>query len=115
MNWTASYSVEEPNFTETLTQTTVRTRTGLQVRYQPSRRVTANLELNYHHDENTGLLASPGARQEFTQNGFELVLDGRIRNGGPSGSEPQVRSYRSRFNLAAIRVTFTTAGLVFTF
>lgn len=77
LNWTASYSVEEPNFSETLTQTTVRIRTGLQLRYQPSKRVTANLEFNYHHDENTGLLAAPGARQEFTQNGFQLVLDGK--------------------------------------
>ena len=78
VNWTASYSVEEPNFSETLSQKTVRFRTGLQVRYQPSRRVTANLALNYSHDENTGVLASgsPGAdQQEFTQDGFEMVVE----------------------------------------
>jgi hypothetical protein len=78
VNWTASYSVEEPNFAETSSLTTVRFRTGLQLKYQPTRRLTANLALNYSHDENTGLLASgsPGAdRQNFTQDGFELVVE----------------------------------------
>lgn len=78
VSWTASYSVEEPNFTETLTQTTVRFRTGLRVKYQPSKRLRANLGLNYSHDENTGVLASgsPGAdQQKFTQDGFEMVVE----------------------------------------
>jgi hypothetical protein len=77
LNWTASYSIEEPDFAETLSRTTFRTRTGLQLRYQLTRRLTANLGLNYHHDVNAGLLASgsPGANsQEFTEDGFELVL-----------------------------------------
>ena len=80
VNWTASYSVEEPNFTETLNQTTIRFRTGLQLRYQPTKRLIAHLALNYSHDENSGLLASgsPGAdRQGFTQDGFELLVESK--------------------------------------
>ena len=80
VSWTVGYSIEEPNFTETLSQTTIRIRTGLQLRYQLTRRLIANLALNYSHDENTGLLASgsPGAdRQEFTQDGFELVVESK--------------------------------------
>jgi opacity protein-like surface antigen len=80
LNWTASYSVEEPDFSETFTRTTLRTRTGLEFKYQPTRYVTANLALNYHHDDNTGFMASglPGAnQQDFSQNGFELVIGTR--------------------------------------
>ena len=80
VSWTASYSVEEPNSTETLTQTTVRFRTGLQVKYLPSRRLSANLGFNYNHDENTGVLTSgsPGAdQQKLTQDGFEMGIEAK--------------------------------------
>ena len=78
VNWTVGYSIEQPaDFTETLSRATLRTRTGLQLKYQLTRRLTVNLALDYNHDENAGLLASgaPGAdRRESTQNGFQLAL-----------------------------------------
>lgn len=80
LGWTASYSVEEPNFSELATQTTVRFRTGLRARYQPNTRVTVEVGLDYHHDKNTGILnaESPGtSTQDFDQNGFEFVLEGK--------------------------------------
>jgi Putative beta-barrel porin 2 len=80
LGWAASYSVEEPNFTETLTQKTIRLRTGLEAKYQPGKHLTAHLALNYYHAESSGVLASgsPGvAGQKFTENGFELVVEGR--------------------------------------
>lgn len=80
LNWTASYSVEEPDTSETFTRTTYRTRTGVEFRYQPKKDLTTHLTVNYYHDENTGLLAteSPGAnRQAPSQSGFELVADAK--------------------------------------
>jgi hypothetical protein len=79
-NWTASYAVEQPNgAAQSLSRTTVRT--GLQLSYALTKRLTTHLSLNYHHDENDGLLGSgvasgpPGANgQAFTQDAFELVL-----------------------------------------
>jgi hypothetical protein len=75
VNWTVGYSIEEPDSAEALSRTTFRT--GLELRYQLTGRLSANVTLNYHHDENAGLLASglPGANlQEFTEDAFELVL-----------------------------------------
>lgn len=80
VSWTIGYSIEEPDFSETLSQTTFRTRTGLQLSYQFTRLLSANLGLNYNHDVNSGSLASasPAAgRQEFTQDGLGLVLGAR--------------------------------------
>jgi len=78
--WTASYSVEEPYATEVFTQKTTRTRTGLLFSWQPTSRLVTDLGINYHHDENTGTLVSgapePGP-EEFTQDGFELVLEAK--------------------------------------
>ena len=77
--WNASYSVEEPSFTETLTQKTVRFRTGLRAKYQHGRRVTLEIGIDYHRDDNSGLLINETGitRQDFTQNGFEFVLEGK--------------------------------------
>ena len=78
--WTASYSVEEPNFTETLTQKTIRFRTGLQVKYKPAKHLTADLTLNYYHADSSGVLASGSPAivgQKFTEEGFELVIEGK--------------------------------------
>lgn len=80
VSWTIGYSIEEPDFSETSSQTTFRTRTGLQISYQFTRLLSANLGLNYNHDVNTGLLASgSGAsdQQEFTQDGLGVVLGAR--------------------------------------
>lgn len=76
--WTTSYSVEEPDFTETGTRTTYRTRTGLEFRYQPKKDLSTFLTINYYHDDNPGLSVSgaPGANtQGSSQNGFELVAN----------------------------------------
>jgi Putative beta-barrel porin 2 len=79
VNWTASYSTEEPNSAESLSRTTIRT--GLQLSYAFTKRLTTHLNLNYHQDKNDGLLASgvasgsPGAgRSAFTNDALELVL-----------------------------------------
>ena len=80
LGWTASYSVEEPNVSETLTQKTLRFRTGLQVKYKPAKHLTANLGLNYYHADSSGVLASgsPGVGgQKSTEEGFELVVEGK--------------------------------------
>jgi opacity protein-like surface antigen len=75
LNWTASYSIEAPNAVESLSRTTART--GLELSYAFSKRVTTNLTLNYHHDENDGALTSGplGANQgAYTSDAFELML-----------------------------------------
>jgi opacity protein-like surface antigen len=80
LSWTASYSVEEPNFTERVTQTTARLRTGLVVNYHPARHLTLNLLVNYYHDDNSGVFnpTLPGLGvQSFTEEGFEFVAGGR--------------------------------------
>lgn len=80
VSWTIGYSIEEPDFSETLSRTTFRTRTGVQLSYQLTRLLSANLGFNYSHDVNSGLLASASPasdRQEFTQDGLGLVLGAR--------------------------------------
>jgi hypothetical protein len=75
VNWTASYSVEEPNSAGSLSRTTVRT--GLQLSYAFTKRLSTHLNLNYHHDENDGLLVSglPGAGgSASTDDALELAL-----------------------------------------
>ena len=75
VNWTASYSIEEPNSAQPLSRTTFRT--GLQLSYDFTKRITTHFGLNYHHDVNTSLLPSgfPGVDQMgYTENGVELVL-----------------------------------------
>jgi len=78
IRWNASYSVEEPNFTETLVQTTLRFRTGLSITYHPGKHLTGNLAMNYYHDDNTGVAldpATPGVdEQNTTQSGLELSI-----------------------------------------
>ena len=75
MNWTASYSIEEPNSATALSRTTFRT--GLQLGYQFTRRLNGQLALNYNHNENAGFLI-PGfpeaGRRISTDDEFDLVL-----------------------------------------
>jgi len=80
LNWTADYSVEEPNSTETLTQITLRTRTGLKFIWQPTSRLITDLAVSYYHDENTSRLSAVSpelAPQDFNQDGFELLLEAK--------------------------------------
>jgi Putative beta-barrel porin 2 len=75
LNWTGSYSIEEPNSLESLSRTTLRT--GLQLSYALSKHVSTHLTLNYHHDENDGLLV-PGSigtgGSAYTDDALELGL-----------------------------------------
>jgi hypothetical protein len=75
LTWNARYSIEEPNTADALNRTTFRT--GLQLQYEASKRLTPRLAVNYYHDENNGLmvLGTKSARgQDFSDDGFELVL-----------------------------------------
>ncbi len=87
LNWTASYSVEEPDSAGSqgsLSRTTART--GFQLSYAFTKLLSTNLNLNYHHDENDGLLAS-GVRSGSTGAGgsastddaFELTLGAKYK------------------------------------
>ena len=100
--WTACYSVEEPSFTETLTQKTVRFRTGLRARYQPSRRISLEAGIDYHHDKNSGSLldqSSETSNLDFTQNGLEIVLEGKY-----------VLADRVALNLRYVRTDLDSVG-----
>src|SRR5262249_14887298 len=80
LSWTASYSVEEPSFTERITQTTTRFRTGLDIRYHPARHLTLNLAVHYYHDDNSGVVSSGSptvTSQSFTEEGLEYVVEGK--------------------------------------
>jgi hypothetical protein len=50
LNWTGSYSIEESTFADSLSSTTYRT--GLLFRYLLTWRITADIGVSYHHDEN---------------------------------------------------------------
>lgn len=79
VSWTASYSVEEPNFTERVTQTTTRFRTGVALKYHPAKHLTLNLLANYYHDDNSGAFnanAPALGNQSFTEEGYEFVAEG---------------------------------------
>ena len=52
LNWNGSYSIEESTFADSLTSTTYRT--GLLFRYLVTWRITADIGVSYHHDENEG-------------------------------------------------------------
>jgi Putative beta-barrel porin 2 len=52
LSWTTSYRVEEPSAQQALTRTTIRT--GLELAYDLTSRLTSRAEVEYHHDENQG-------------------------------------------------------------
>ena len=81
LTWTTRYSVEEPAVREALTRTTFRT--GVQLRYPITARISSAVGANYHHDENEAGLpvaAIVGVPQtSFTSNAFDLILSLRYQ------------------------------------
>jgi hypothetical protein len=67
LNWTASYGYESP--TATGATTTKTWRTGLNLRYDLTSRLSSTTGVYYHHDENQGGIGSTG-----TQDTFDLSL-----------------------------------------
>jgi hypothetical protein len=71
LNWTASYGTEEPNVPGALARTTFRT--GVELTYGLSARISSTAAVYYHHDENEGLI-SPGTGSGGSQDSFDLTL-----------------------------------------
>jgi Putative beta-barrel porin 2 len=67
LNWTASYGYESP--TATGATTTKTWRTGLNLKYDLTSRLSSTTGVYYHHDENQGGTSSTG-----TQNSFDLSV-----------------------------------------
>jgi hypothetical protein len=67
LNWTTSYGYESP--TATGATTTKTWRTGLNLTYDLTSRLSSTTGVYYHHDENTGGTGSTG-----TQDSFDLTL-----------------------------------------
>jgi len=63
LNWTTSYGYESP--TATGATTTKTWRTGLNLTYDLTSRLSSTTGLYYHHDENTGGTGSTGAQDFF--------------------------------------------------
>jgi hypothetical protein len=71
LNWTTSYSVEEPSLQQALTRTTLRT--GLRLTYDLTSRISSTAGVFYHHDENEA--ASPSGTSPIgSQDTFNLTL-----------------------------------------
>jgi hypothetical protein len=78
LTWTARYGVEEPNLAEALTRTTFRT--GLQLKYGLSARVSSTLAAYYHHDENKSLnlFGTVGpVSAPFSEDAFDVTVGTR--------------------------------------
>jgi uncharacterized protein (PEP-CTERM system associated) len=67
LNWTASYGYESPTATGATTTKTLRT--GLNLTYDLTSRLSSTTGVYYHHDENQGGTGSTG-----TQDSFDLLL-----------------------------------------
>jgi hypothetical protein len=67
LNWVSSYGYESP--TATGVTTTKTWRTGLNLTYDLTSRLSSTTGIYYHHDENTGGTGSTG-----TQDSFDLTL-----------------------------------------
>jgi len=63
LNWTSSYGYESP--TATGATTTKTWRTGLNLTYDLTSRLSSTTGVYYHHDENTGGTGSTGAQDTF--------------------------------------------------
>ena len=67
LNWTASYGYESPTATGVTTTQTLRT--GLNLTYDLTSRLSSSTGVYYHHDANTGGTGSTG-----TQDSFDLIV-----------------------------------------
>jgi hypothetical protein len=74
LSWTMNYGVEEPNTTaaDVLARTTFRT--GLQLKYALSARISSTAAIYYHHDENDVGTSSAGSGSGFSQDSADLSL-----------------------------------------
>src|SRR5438128_10512736 len=63
LNWTASYGYESP--TATGATTTKTWRTGLNLTYDLTSRLSSTTGVYYHHDENQGGTGSTGTQDSF--------------------------------------------------
>jgi hypothetical protein len=78
LSWQTSYGVEEPNSSTAstsapLSRTTVRT--GLQLNYALSARISAKVLAYYHHDENQSMTSLGTVQPGFSENAYDLSLD----------------------------------------
>jgi hypothetical protein len=69
--------VEEPSVQQSLSRTTLRT--GLQLRYLFTARISSALGFFYHHDEDTGRTATTDASQAFSTDAYDLSLSARYQ------------------------------------
>ena len=72
ISWTNRYSIEEPDVPGSPMRTTFRT--GLQVSYAVTPRITATLSGFYQHDNNDGGQVQANTSPSFTENAFDLAL-----------------------------------------
>jgi hypothetical protein len=95
LNWTASYGYESPTATGATTTKTLRT--GLNLTYDLTSRLSSSTGVYYHHDENSGGTGSTGTQDSidltlglrYTINRrFALHVDYNHTTQGSSGSTP---------------------------
>lgn len=72
VSWTNRYSIEEPDVPGAQSRTTFRT--GLQLLYGITPRISARVGAFYQHDENEAFIAPGTVSPEFTEDAFDLAL-----------------------------------------
>lgn len=84
LSWTTRYSVEQPSGIQTsLSRTTFRT--GLQVNYSFTSKISSSFGLTYHHDENesgipvTGVTAGIPPTPAFSTDAYDILLSLRYQ------------------------------------
>jgi hypothetical protein len=77
LSWITSYRVEEPSVQQSLFRTTIRT--GVQLTYDLTSRITSTIGVDYHHDVNEGATSSGGFNSVGSQDTFHLALGLRYR------------------------------------
>ncbi len=77
LSWSVRYRVEEPAVAEALSRTTFRT--GLQLRYGFTSKLSSAIGLFYHHDENKPGAATATPVPSFSTNAYDLSLSLRYQ------------------------------------
>lgn len=77
LNWTARYSVEEPVVRDALSRTTFRT--GVQLRYGFTKKISAVVGIDYHHDETEEGLTAATSGPAFSTNAVQFVIGARYQ------------------------------------
>ncbi len=72
VSWTNRYSIEEPDVPGSPSRRTFRT--GLQVSYAVTPRITATLGAYYEHDDNEGGIVGNDSSPSFSEDSFDLAL-----------------------------------------